>query len=73
MNKISIPVNRAYDAIRWASEHFTQFDVQHMMPADKYEFRFECPEQASFFALRWQWLEFADIGNLVKDSASGKI
>jgi hypothetical protein len=54
MNKISIPVNRAYDAIRWASEHFTQFDVQHMMPADKYEFRFECPEQASFFALRWQ-------------------
>ena len=41
MNKISIPVNRAYDAIRWASEHFAQFDVQHMMPADKYEFRFE--------------------------------
>ena len=53
MNKISIPVNRAYDAIRWASEHFAQFDVQHMMPADKYEFRFECPDQASLFALRW--------------------
>lgn len=53
MTKIFIPVNRAYDAITWAKTHFTHFEVQHMMPADKYEFRFECPEHASFFALRW--------------------
>jgi len=54
MYKISIPVNRAYDAIQWASVQFKHFEVQHMMPADKYEFRFERAEQASFFALRWQ-------------------
>jgi hypothetical protein len=54
MYKIFIPINRAYDAIQWASGQFEHFEVQHMMPADKYEFRFECPEHASFFALRWQ-------------------
>ena len=53
MNKISIPVNRAYDAIMWAKDHFRSFEVQHMMPDNKYEFRFDHPEQASMFALRW--------------------
>ena len=53
MYKISIPVNRAYDAIRWANSHFAHFEVQHMMPHDKYEFKFESPEHASHFALRW--------------------
>lgn len=55
MNKISIPVNRAYDAIQWASSQFgSNYSVQHMMPDNKYEFRFERDDQASFFALRWQ-------------------
>ena len=73
MNKISIPVNRAYDAIRWASEHFVQFDVQHMMPADKYEFRFESPEHASLFALRWMWLRLKSIGTKVNHTIIGMI
>ncbi len=56
MNKISIPVNRAYDAIVWAGQQFGKsgFSVQHQFPANQYEFTFERPEQASFFALRWQ-------------------
>ena len=53
MNKISIPVNRAYEATIWATAHFKNFRVQHMFPADRYEFIFERPEHASFFALRW--------------------
>ena len=53
MNKISIPVNKAYDAIMWAKDHFIHFEVQHTFPANQYEFRFEQPEQASMFALRW--------------------
>jgi hypothetical protein len=55
MNKISIPVNRAYDAIRWASETFgsSGYTLQHTFPANVYEFKFEHSDQASLFALRW--------------------
>lgn len=53
MNKISIPVNRAYDAIVWCKEHFNHFGVQHQFPANRYEFTFDQPEHASLFALRW--------------------
>jgi hypothetical protein len=54
MNTIAIPVNRAYDAINWAkSQGFKSFEVQHMMPSNKYEFRFDQPEQATLFALKW--------------------
>jgi hypothetical protein len=55
MYKISIPTKKAYDAIVWAKENIGgSFEVQHMMPAGCYEFRFDRSEQASFFALRWQ-------------------
>ena len=54
MYKISIPTNKAYDAIRWAKGHFKYFDVQHQFPANRYEFGFDNPDDASFFALRWQ-------------------
>jgi hypothetical protein len=53
MTTISVPVNRAYDAIVWAKDHFQHFEVQHMMPSNKYEFRFDRAEQATLFALRW--------------------
>ena len=54
MNKISIPVNRAYAAVEWASQQFGQsFKVQHAFPANQYEFVFEQPEHASLFALKW--------------------
>jgi hypothetical protein len=54
MKTIAIPVNRAYDAIIWAkNQGFTSFEVQHMIPHNKYEFRFDQPEQATLFALRW--------------------
>lgn len=53
MNKVFIPVNRAYEATLWASVHFKNFRVQHMFPEGQYEFIFEQPEHASFFALRW--------------------
>lgn len=54
MTTISIPVIRAYDAIVWAkNQGIKNFEVQHMMPHDKYEFRFDQPEQATLFALRW--------------------
>ncbi len=53
MNKISIPVYHAYDAIMWCRDHFTHFEVQHQFPANLYEFRFEKPEHASLFALKW--------------------
>jgi hypothetical protein len=56
MNTISIPANRAYEAIVWASQHFgpSGYAVQHAFPAKHYAFTFEQPEQASFFALKWQ-------------------
>jgi hypothetical protein len=56
MNTISIPANRAYDAIIWASEHFgpSGYGVQNAFPAQRYVFSFENSEHASFFALRWQ-------------------
>jgi hypothetical protein len=53
MYKVNIPVNRAYAAIVWASTRFEQFDVQHMIPAQSYEFRFERSDEASYFALKW--------------------
>lgn len=54
MNTITIPVNRAHEAIVWAkTQGFKSFEVQHMMPDNKYHFRFDQPEQASLFALRW--------------------
>lgn len=54
MTTISIPVNRAYDAIVWAkNQGIKHFEVQHMIPHNKYEFRFDQPEQATLFALRW--------------------
>jgi hypothetical protein len=54
MNTITIPVNQAYEAIVWAkTQGFKSFEVQHMMPDNKYHFRFDQPEQASLFALRW--------------------
>lgn len=55
MNKISVPVSDAYVAIVWASQHFGKsgFNVQHAFPANQYEFTFDRPEQASFFALKW--------------------
>jgi hypothetical protein len=53
MYKVNIPVNRAYAAIKWASTQFKQFDVQHMIPAENYEFRFERSDEASYFALKW--------------------
>ena len=54
MTTISIPVNRAYDAIVWAkNQGIKQFEVQHMIPHNKYEFRFDYPDQAALFALRW--------------------
>jgi hypothetical protein len=54
MNTITIPINRAYEAIVWAkTQGFKSFEVQHMMPDNKYHFRFDQPEQASLFALRW--------------------
>jgi hypothetical protein len=53
MYKVNIPVNRAYAAIVWASQKFEQFDVQHMIPAQSYEFRFERSDEASYFALKW--------------------
>lgn len=54
MNKISIPVNRAYDAIIWAGQHFgNTFNVQHAFPANQYDFTFDRPEHASLFALKW--------------------
>ena len=54
MTTISIPVNRAHDAIVWAkTQGFECFEVQHMMPSNKYEFRFDHADQASLFALRW--------------------
>jgi hypothetical protein len=53
MYKVNIPVNRAHAAIVWASQRFEQFDVQHMIPAANYEFRFERSEEASYFALKW--------------------
>jgi len=54
MYKISIPVDRAYDAIRWAKGHFKYFGVQHQFPANRYEFEFDNSDDATFFALRWQ-------------------
>lgn len=55
MNKISVPVNRAYNAIEWASQQFgsSGFNVQHQFPANQYEFTFKRPEQATLFALKW--------------------
>ena len=54
MTTISIPVNRAHDAIVWAKDQgFKHFEVQHMIPHNKYEFRFDKPEQATQFALKW--------------------
>lgn len=54
MTTISIPVNRAYDAIVWATtQGFKSFEVQHMMPNNTYEFRFDQAEHATLFALRW--------------------
>ena len=54
MTTISIPVNRAHDAIIWAkTQGFKYFEVQHMMPSNKYEFRFDHADQATLFALRW--------------------
>ena len=54
MTTISIPVTRAYDAIVWANNQgIKHFEVQHMIPHNKYEFRFDHPDQAALFALRW--------------------
>lgn len=55
MNKILIPYSKAYDAIVWASDHFGPggYRVQHTFPGSMYEFRFNKPEQASMFALKW--------------------
>jgi hypothetical protein len=54
MTTISIPVNRAHDAIIWAKDQgFKHFEVQHMIPHNKYEFRFKQPDQATLFALKW--------------------
>ena len=72
MTKISIPVNRAYDAIMWASKHFdSAYHVQHMMPDNMYEFKFERAEQASLFALRWMWLRLKSIGTKINHSVIG--
>ena len=54
MYKISIPTKKAYDAIRWANGQFKYFGVQHQFPANCYEFEFDNPQDAAFFALRWQ-------------------
>ena len=55
MTKISISHTKAYEAILWASNQFGTggYTLQHTFPADMYEFKFERPEQASLFALRW--------------------
>lgn len=55
MNKILIPNTRAYEAIIWASTNFGSggYQVQHTFPGNMYEFKFERPEQASLFALKW--------------------
>jgi hypothetical protein len=54
MYKVNIPNNRAHAAIVWAKENIGgSFEVQHMMPARCYEFRFDRSEQASYFALKW--------------------
>ncbi len=54
MYKVNIPNNRAHAAIVWAKENIGgSFEVQHMMPAANYEFRFDRSEQASYFALKW--------------------
>jgi hypothetical protein len=55
MNTILVHTSRAYEAILWASNQFGTggYTLQHTFPADMYEFKFEKPEQASLFALRW--------------------
>lgn len=55
MTNIRIPHTRAYDAILWASQHFGNggYQIQNTFPSNMYEFRFERPEQASLFALKW--------------------
>jgi len=55
MNKILIPSNRAYDAIMWASDQFGPggYTLQHTFPGNMYEFKFERPDYASIFALKW--------------------
>ncbi len=54
MTTISIPLNRAHAAIVWAkTQGFKSFEVQHMMPDNKYHFRFDEPAQATQFALKW--------------------
>jgi hypothetical protein len=55
MNKISIPADKAYDAIIWASVTFGSgsFGINNLFPSKLYEFSFSNPENATYFALQW--------------------
>ena len=56
MNSVTIDGNRVstYDAVMWASKNFGQtFNVQHEFPGWNWRFKFDKPEQATLFALKW--------------------
>jgi hypothetical protein len=56
MNSVVIDGQKVstYDAIMWASKNFGQtFHVQSEFPGWQWHFKFDKPEQASLFALKW--------------------
>ena len=55
MNKVTIPADKAYDAIIWASTTFGSgtFGIHNTFPSKFYEFSFSNSENAMHFALKW--------------------
>ncbi len=56
MTSVTIDGNRVstYEAILWAGRHFGQaFNVEHEFPGWNWRFKFDKPEQATLFALKW--------------------
>ena len=53
--KTVVVTENAYEAIRWASEHFgsSAFRVKNDFPSRAWRFEFDHADQATYFALKW--------------------
>jgi hypothetical protein len=55
MTTVTLTTNNVHDAIQWCQRHvgFENFAIENQFPSWNWSFKFQQPEHATHFALRW--------------------